>query len=47
LQWRGVQPPGLTMTDTLATLTAVEAFFGLFIESIIIAAFTRRVIRNQ
>jgi hypothetical protein len=43
---RGVQPPGLTMTDTLATLTAVEAFFGLLIEGIFIAAFTRRVTGN-
>lgn len=41
-----VQPPGLTITDTLATLTAVEAFFGLFIEGIFIAAFTRRVTGN-
>ncbi len=43
---RGVQPPGLTMTDVLATLTAVEAFFGLLIEGIFIAAFTRRVTGN-
>ena len=43
---RGVQPPGLTMTDALATLTAVEAFFGLLIEGIFIAAFTRRVTGN-
>ena len=43
---RGVQPPGLTMTDTLATLTAVEAFFGLLIEGIFIAAFTRPVTGN-
>jgi hypothetical protein len=43
---RGVQPPGLHLTDALATLSAAEAIFGLFIESIIIAVFTRRVIGN-
>lgn len=44
---RGVQPPGLPLTgtigDTLATLSAAEAVFGLLIEGIFIAAFTRRV----
>lgn len=43
---RGVQPPGLHLNDGLATLTAVEAFFGLLIEGIFIAAFTRRVTGN-
>jgi uncharacterized protein YjbI with pentapeptide repeats len=43
---RGNQPPGLHLTDALATLTAVEAFFGLLIEGIFIAAFTRRVTGN-
>jgi uncharacterized protein YjbI with pentapeptide repeats len=40
---RGLQPPGLPLTDALATLAAIEAFFGLTIEGIFIAAFTRRV----
>lgn len=43
---RGIQPPGLHLNDALATLTAVEAFFGLAIEGIFIAAFTRRVTGN-
>lgn len=43
---RGVQPPGLRLNDALATLTAIEAFFGLAIEGIFIAAFTRRVTGN-
>jgi pentapeptide repeat protein len=47
---RGVQPPGLPLAgvvgDALATLTAIEAFFGLFIEGIFIAAFTRQVTGN-
>lgn len=43
---RGIQPPGLHLNDALATLTAIEAFFGLAIEGIFIAAFTRRVTGN-
>jgi len=40
---RGVQPPGLRLTDTLAMLAGLEAVFGLLIEGLFIAAFTRRV----
>ena len=40
---RGVQPPGLKLTDTLTTLAGLEAVFGLLIEGLFIAAFTRRV----
>jgi hypothetical protein len=40
---RGVQPPGLHLDDTLATLAGLEAVFGLLIEGLFIAAFTRRV----
>jgi hypothetical protein len=43
---RGVQPPGLTLTDTLATLAGAEAVFGLLIEGLFIAAFTCRVTGN-
>lgn len=39
----GVQPPGLHLSDTLATLAGLEAVFGLLIEGLFIAAFTRRV----
>lgn len=39
----GIQPPGLHLTDTLATLSGLEAIFGLLIEGLFIAAFTRRV----
>jgi hypothetical protein len=40
---RGVQPPGLHLNDALAALSGVEAVFGLLIEGLFIAAFTRRV----
>jgi hypothetical protein len=40
---RGIQPPGLHLSDTLATLAGLEAVFGLLIEGLFIAAFTRRV----
>jgi uncharacterized protein YjbI with pentapeptide repeats len=40
---RGIQPPGLPLDDTLATLAGLEAVFGLLIEGLFIAAFTRRV----
>ncbi len=40
---RGIHPPGLRLTDALATLAAIEVFVGLAIEGIFIAAFTRRV----
>ncbi len=40
---RGVQPPGLYLDDTLATLAGAEAVFGLLIEGLFINAFTRRV----
>lgn len=40
---RGVQPPGLPIDDAIATLAGAEAVFGLLIEGIFIAAFTRRV----
>jgi hypothetical protein len=40
---RGVQPPGLHLDDALATLAGAEAVFGLLIEGLFIAAFTRRV----
>jgi hypothetical protein len=43
----GVQPPGLELKgaigDALATVTTIEAFFGLAREGLFIAAFTRRV----
>jgi hypothetical protein len=48
---RGVQPPGLPLTgtigDNLATLSALEAIFGLLIEGLFIAAFTRRFTGGQ
>jgi hypothetical protein len=40
---RGVQPPGLHLNDALAALSGAEAVFGLLIEGLFIAAFTRRV----
>jgi uncharacterized protein YjbI with pentapeptide repeats len=40
---RGIQPPGLQLDDALATLAGAEAVFGLLIEGLFIAAFTRRV----
>ncbi|HEX9414131.1 MAG TPA: pentapeptide repeat-containing protein, partial [Ktedonobacterales bacterium] len=40
---RGVQPPGLHLNDALAALSGVEAIFGLLVEGLFIAAFTRRV----
>ncbi len=40
---RGVQPPGLHLTDVLAAFSDIEAVFGLLIEGLFIAAFTRRV----
>ena len=40
---RGVQPPGLHLNDVLAALSGVEAVFGLLIEGLFIAVFTRRV----
>jgi hypothetical protein len=40
---RGVQPPGLQLNDGLAALSGVEAVFGLLVEGLFIAAFTRRV----
>jgi hypothetical protein len=43
---RGVQPPGLHVDDALATLAGAEAVFGLLIEGLFIAAFTRRVTGN-
>jgi hypothetical protein len=39
---RGVQPPGLHLNDVLAALSGVEAIFGLLVEGLFIAAFTRR-----
>lgn len=39
---RGVQPPGLHLDDTLSTLAAADAVFGLLIEGLFIATFTRR-----
>ncbi|HZC79993.1 MAG TPA: pentapeptide repeat-containing protein, partial [Ktedonobacterales bacterium] len=43
---RGLQPPGLPLSDAIATLAGAEAVFGLLIEGIFIAAFTRRVTGN-
>lgn len=40
---RGIQPPGLHLDDALATMAGAEAVFGLLIEGLFIAAFTRRV----
>lgn len=40
---RGLQPPNMTITDALAVLAGIEAIFGLLIEGLFIAAFTRRV----
>lgn len=40
---RGLQPPGLPLSDAIATLAGAEGVFGLLIEGIFIAAFTRRV----
>lgn len=40
---RGLQPPSMQITDALAVLAGIEAIFGLLIEGLFIAAFTRRV----
>jgi hypothetical protein len=40
---RGLQPHGLTQNDTVTALSGLEAVFGLLIEGLFIAAFTRRV----
>jgi hypothetical protein len=40
---RGVPPPGLPLHDGLTALSGVEAVFGLLVEGLCIAAFTRRV----
>ncbi len=41
---RGLQPTNMAPFDTLAALAALESIFGLLIEGLFIAAFTRRVI---
>jgi hypothetical protein len=40
---RRVQPTGLHLDDTLATLAGLEGVFGPLIEGLFIAALTRRV----
>jgi uncharacterized protein YjbI with pentapeptide repeats len=43
---RGLQPPGLYITSGMSILAGIEAVFGLLLEGLFIAAFTRRVTGN-
>jgi uncharacterized protein YjbI with pentapeptide repeats len=43
---RGLLPPALHLTDTMAALAGLEALFGLLVEALFIAAVIRRVTGN-